>query len=396
MANKDTGDGHATLGGKRSGAGGGGSANVTSPDGWIAVGGGSPTTLTLGPNAATLLGLQPSNNVAITGGSISGTTITLPGVPNGLLTATAGVINALTNFSLSVDDVNKRIAINIDATTIGAAFRAQFKRDGNIANKVYVNNPNAGALAYAGFQAGQNDDQTGALSGFLMYGSGYTPSGAVGPNVAEFFLQGGSANMAFDISQAAGDFTWNTTLAQVERMRLSNAGLLLMGLAANVVAAAHATFKRNINSGQIIYLENPNAGGAAFMSYEMGTADNEASIIAGTALFGSGYTTSGNIIAGTQRFYVTGGSGNMVFDLLQASGDMIFQTKAVPVERLRIKTGGDVLVSGRLAMGAANLAANGAVATVLTAIGPVGASTTVQEWMLVKGTGGVDRWIPMF
>ena len=56
-----------------------------------------------------------------------------------------------------------------------------------------------------------------------------------------------------------------------------------------------------------------------------------------------------------------------------------------------------VAMSGAtLNLGSGTIAANGAVATALTAVGPTGAHTTVQEWMLVKGTGAASRWIPMF
>lgn len=43
-----------------------------------------------------------------------------------------------------------------------------------------------------------------------------------------------------------------------------------------------------------------------------------------------------------------------------------------------------------------SLAVNDTVATVLSSVGPVGSHTTVQEWMVVKGTTGATRWIPMF
>jgi hypothetical protein len=56
----------------------------------------------------------------------------------------------------------------------------------------------------------------------------------------------------------------------------------------------------------------------------------------------------------------------------------------------------DLNVQASINLQPASLAANGAVATALTAVGPTGSHTTVQEWMKVKGTGGATRWIPMF
>lgn len=42
------------------------------------------------------------------------------------------------------------------------------------------------------------------------------------------------------------------------------------------------------------------------------------------------------------------------------------------------------------------IAANGAVASSVTSLGPTGSHTTIQEWAIVKGTGGATRWIPLF
>lgn len=53
-------------------------------------------------------------------------------------------------------------------------------------------------------------------------------------------------------------------------------------------------------------------------------------------------------------------------------------------------------IDSTLSLGSGTLAANGTVATVLGSLGPAGSHTTVQEWMKVKGSGGVDRWCPLF
>lgn len=61
-----------------------------------------------------------------------------------------------------------------------------------------------------------------------------------------------------------------------------------------------------------------------------------------------------------------------------------------------VQANADLKLVSTLTLGSSTLAANGAVATVLTGVGPTGAHTTVQEWMLVKGTGGASRWAPLF
>jgi hypothetical protein len=53
--------------------------------------------------------------------------------------------------------------------------------------------------------------------------------------------------------------------------------------------------------------------------------------------------------------------------------------------------------TGQLQVGlAGQMAANGTVATALTAVGPTGANVTVQEWLQIKNSAGVIRYIPCF
>ncbi len=60
------------------------------------------------------------------------------------------------------------------------------------------------------------------------------------------------------------------------------------------------------------------------------------------------------------------------------------------VERFRITS------AGVLQLQSASFSANGVTATVLTGVGPAGASTTVQEWLTIKDAGGTTRYIPCF
>lgn len=53
--------------------------------------------------------------------------------------------------------------------------------------------------------------------------------------------------------------------------------------------------------------------------------------------------------------------------------------------------------TGLLKMGnSASFTANGSVATALTSVGPAGANTAVQEWLTIKNSAGVTRYIPCF
>jgi hypothetical protein len=53
--------------------------------------------------------------------------------------------------------------------------------------------------------------------------------------------------------------------------------------------------------------------------------------------------------------------------------------------------------SGLIQFGATNsFSATASVATALTSVGPVGASTTVQTWLTIKDSAGITRYIPCF
>lgn len=59
-------------------------------------------------------------------------------------------------------------------------------------------------------------------------------------------------------------------------------------------------------------------------------------------------------------------------------------------ERLRVQA------DGMIRFAAPSQIANGAVATVLGSLGPVGSHTTVQEWLQIVNASGVTRYIPCF
>lgn len=90
-------------------------------------------------------------------------------------------------------------------------------------------------------------------------------------------------------------------------------------------------------------------------------------------------------IGGVQNYFEISGGAVGVGMTLAATGTdpnvpIIIQPKA------------DVVIFNAAAM----WTANGAVATGMTNVGPVGSHTTVQEWFTVKNNAGVVRYIPTF
>ena len=120
---------------------------------------------------------------------------------------------------------------------------------------------------------------------------------------------------------------------------------------------------------------------------------------AGTADFFVGLNSS--TFTGTPGLFsqtVSGASGNWLFQMHQATGDFLWQTTTSDTTMMTLTNAGVLTMgaSATIQLAAGTLAANNTVATVLGSLGPTGAHTTVQEWMLVKGTSGASRWIPMF
>jgi hypothetical protein len=82
-------------------------------------------------------------------------------------------------------------------------------------------------------------------------------------------------------------------------------------------------------------------------------------------------------------------------------GDIVLQTAKAAVgtgssanalaEVLRVLSTGLVKFTN-----AANFTANATTATVMTSLGPAGASTTIAEWLTIQNASGTVRYIPCY
>lgn len=98
-----------------------------------------------------------------------------------------------------------------------------------------------------------------------------------------------------------------------------------------------------------------------------------------------GLTTTGMV------FNHTGG-GNAVFGFDTISTTVDYAFRGSSNEAFRIKG-----TNGTLQLGATTIAANGTGAGLaFGSLAPAGAHVNPQEWLTVLGTGGAQRWIPMF
>ncbi len=91
--------------------------------------------------------------------------------------------------------------------------------------------------------------------------------------------------------------------------------------------------------------------------------------------------------SGADIRFSTGMDANNNWVVGRYTGSSVFQESALQV----------LTADGKIRFGAAaSFSANGAVATLLTGIGPTGANTTVQEWLTVVNPAGTVRYIPCF
>lgn len=133
-----------------------------------------------------------------------------------------------------------------------------------------------------------------------------------------------------------------------------------------------------------------------------------------TSVFGR----TGAVVAATNDYTVAQVNGaaplasptftGTVIEPLLAGGNAVSSTLTIESttaagtsDSIVFKSGSQVvglslLTSSMLKFGAASFVANGAVATTVTSLGPTGSHTTIQEWLTVQDSSGVQRWIPAY
>lgn len=181
----------------------------------------------------------------------------------------------------------------------------------------------------------------------------------------------------------------------------------------------------NGTDGTILFRVTDKAGaGVALVSNgNYAVIAQNASASAVNYLRASGSATGGNVAlaaTGTDpniSLELTAKATGAVNLISRAAAVAVFSNPASPVNYLGVTggaTGASVTLSAQggdadviLALsprgagtlqvnGSNSWAANGAVATAMTNVGPVGSHTTVQEWFVVRNASGVLRYIPGF
>lgn len=93
-------------------------------------------------------------------------------------------------------------------------------------------NPSTGTSAQTSFLIGNADALNTGSGGFALNSTGFTTSGNSTASSIVVNLASASGNMIHRITQAAGDHIWETLVANTERVRIPNAGGLVVGPAA--------------------------------------------------------------------------------------------------------------------------------------------------------------------
>lgn len=383
-----------------------------------------------------------------------------------------------------------RLAIGTAAFASGAIMLQTTVTANSAVIGYYATNPNAGAATAISYQMSNGT----ATDVFQLHGNSFTTAGNVTAGTLMIRHVGGTGNVLSRLEQNTGDFIWETTTSNTERMRLTTAGEFLVGAAAVPTGSIPWFFTKAGGNAVIgLALTNSSAGTAAGASFSIGADTASFPCASGAPCtiltqYSNSFTTSGNRTASSFEVrHAAASTANLIFH--SDAGSFIFSgaTQASPVTLLKVSyknvasiasgasatldvfsypattvtiTGGtnittaagfnyaslarptytdgsavtitnaatwtvlgcptaagsvtitncyaewvqqgisrfdgDLNLTSTMTLGSGTLAANNTVATVLGSLGPTSSHTTVQEWMLVKGTGGANRWIPMF
>lgn len=142
------------------------------------------------------------------------------------------------------------------------------------------------------------------------------------------------ANTVSDRAELA--YTYNSVdTDQAVHLRHSGGGSLTLLKSGNVgvgttVPSTTLHVSRNTNGANTLFVENPNTGASAFSSLSLGNSSSNGLLV---------MTGTGN---GDQLRMTTTGTGGILYNILNNSGDHVFKTTASEIERLRITSSGYV------------------------------------------------------
>lgn len=228
----------------------------------------------------------------------------------------------------------------------------------------------SGTGSFATTFGGKSGGQT------VIGGSATTESLTLRPNSADLIT--GQLNFLGVPGQKTA-FLYNSNGA-------GNMPQLVMGLAAPTFTTTMIENYQSINANIYgLYSQNNNAGPFAGVSDVLSNGTSVLNI----KMHGPGFTTVGNLTAGSLLFALNGGTGNLVYRVSQASGDVVWEMTTSNTERLRLSN------AGVLALGTGMLVANGTGTVTVGSLAPGSTALVVKEWMNVKGSSGADRWIAL-
>lgn len=124
----------------------------------------------------------------------------------------------------------------------------------------------------------------------------------------------------------------------------------------NIASSTYAAqLNKTQNAGSLFVLANGNTSGASYTQFELADNTGLAGALGGMALFGSGWTTSGLNTHGSLWIDVQGtGSANIIYSVLNATGDHVWATGTGNTEAMRLTNAGNFTLGTGLATTAIN------------------------------------------
>jgi hypothetical protein len=266
-----------------------------------------------------------------------------------------------------------------------------------------IYNSNTGTATATALELQQNAAQSGATSRFWLLSANYTTSGVLTANSS--IIENSGGNMVIGAISAGSD-TIIEGSGRIEKFRIGNSPTVPAMTVMNIgyVSFTSSTTKISQTAGSVFEwgAVPPSQASATSLKMDAYKIDATTATITGTTAITTAtgvnwfdieiptYTDASAVtITNAATFVVKGAPA--------AAGSVtITNTYAMWVQAGTARFDGDVTHNGTMTLGASTLAANNTVATALSSVGPTGSHTTVQEWMQVIGTGGVNRWAPLF
>jgi hypothetical protein len=253
--------------------------------------------------------------------------------------------------------------------------------DGDSDTGLYAPSVDALAITAGGVNVAQFPSAASAVNYFT-----FTPA-ATG-NAPALAVAGSDTNVSLNYnSKGSGTHVFNAAMSSTSTITASGFR--------QASSVTFCTFGNTANAAPGVLFEGSD-GGYFEMRYNGGWQGRVRATSGGVGTGGTAMQNyTGSAWADTLRFVTTASAVNCAQLSGAATGSPpVFSAQGsdTNIDLCLMPKGTGVLKLGN----SGSFAANGSVATTMTALGPAGSSTTIQEWLKIKNSSGTTQYIPCY